>query len=134
MEREITPKEKQEVKEAEEQTRPGRYYLPDVDIFETDECISLLADMPGVNQHSISVELNDDVLTVSGRVSADDYDGLQPLYTEYNVGNFVRRFTLPDVGRLDCDRILAKIANGVLELTIPKAEQAKPRRIEVTAA
>jgi HSP20 family protein len=134
MEREITPKEKQEVKEAEEQTRPGRYYLPDVDIFETDECVSLLADMPGVNQESISVELNDDVLTVSGRVSADDYEGLQPLYTEYNVGNFVRRFTLPDVGRLDCDRIRAKIANGVLELTIPKAEQAKPRRIEVTAA
>lgn len=134
MERELTAKEKQEVQKAEENTRPGRCYIPDVDIYENQHAILLRADMPGVNEQSVSVELVDDVLTVSGQVSADDYEGLRPVYTEYNVGDFERRFTLPDVGSLDRDKIRAKILNGVLELEMPKAEKAKPRRIEVRGA
>jgi len=131
---ELTAKEKQEVSGTEEQTRPGIFYVPDVDIYETDDAILMRADMPGVDSEHITVELNGDVLTIMGDVSTTDYDGLVPIHTEYNVGNYVRRFTLPSAGRYDRNAVSASIANGVLQLTIPKLEAAKPRRIEVTSA
>ncbi len=70
-------------------------------------------------------------LRVEGRVSAQDYQGLAPLYTEYNVGNYLRRFTLANGERFDRDKVSARLVNGVLEVQLPKAEKAKPRRIEV---
>jgi HSP20 family protein len=130
---EITPKQKQEINEAD-QTRPGRYYLPDVDIREDDDALWLWADMPGVKQENISVDLDEGVLTVRGEVSLEEYEGLDPVYTEYNVGNFVRRFTLPTSSRFDTDRIAARVSAGVLEVEIPKTEQARQRRIPVQAA
>ena len=135
-EQDLTPKSKQEVKSTEkttEQTRPGRYFLPDVDIAEDEDGLWLWADLPGVDKNSLSIDLSDDVLTLQGDVSLKDYDGLQPVYTEYNVGHFQRRFALPDAGRWDRDKISARLADGVLELRLPKAERAKPRRIDVTA-
>jgi HSP20 family molecular chaperone IbpA len=128
---ELTPREKQEVEQHEEQMRPGRAYVPQVDISENQDAIYIRADMPGVGKDHVQVELHEDVLSISGQVSVDDYEGLQPLHTEYNVGNYVRRFTLPDASRFDRNGISAHIANGVLELRIPKSEQAKPRRIQV---
>jgi HSP20 family molecular chaperone IbpA len=129
---EITPKEKQEVTEPE--TKAGRYYAPDVDIREDDQALYLWADIPGVKQDNISVDLDNGVLTVRGEVTLDDYEGLTPVYTEYNVGNFVRRFTLPSTSRLDVEGITARVSNGVLEVRIPKSEQARQRRIPVKAA
>jgi len=126
----LTPKSKQEVKSTE-QTRPGRYFLPDVDIAEDEEGLWLWADLPGVDKDSVSIDLSEDVLTLQGNVSLKEYEGLQPVYTEYNVGPFQRRFALPDAGRWDRDRISARLADGVLELRLPKAERAKPRRIDV---
>jgi len=131
VEQEIQPKQKQEVSREQEQTRPGRVYVPDVDIYETADSIYLRADMPGVEESAVDVDLHDDVLTIRGRVSPLDYDGLAPLYTEYNVGDFARRFTLPDGDRLDQAGITASLVDGVLEVRIPKTERAKPRRIEV---
>lgn len=128
---ELTPKTKQEV-EQRERTRPGRHYVPDVDICEDDQGLWLWADMPGVASDKVDVQLIDDTLHLEGRVSLDDYEGLAPLYTEYNVGDYVRRFTLPDGGRYDRERITARLVNGVLEVRLPKAERAKPRRISVT--
>jgi len=128
---EITPTEKRRLDEAQEQTRQGRYYVPYVDIHESETAIRIRADMPGVAQNDVTVELNDDVLSIVGHISPERYQNLRPVHTEYNVGNFARRFTLVDVGRFERDRISAKISDGVLEVTIPKSERARPRRIEV---
>ena len=128
---ELATKEKQEVQDPTK-TRPGRYYVPDVDIYENEEALWLWADMPGVAQGKVSVDLDDDVLSFQGEVSLDDYKGLRPAYTEYNVGHFSRRFTLPESGQFDRDRITARMSDGVLELRLPKAERVKPRKITVT--
>ena len=129
----MTPQElsvhnKQELK-GEEHTRAGRTYLPDVDICETQDSLWVWADMPGVDDGSIEVKLTDGVLSVEGRVSLQSYENLAPMYTEYNVGNYLRRFTVSS--DIDADRIKARMANGVLEVELPKAESAKPRRIPV---
>jgi HSP20 family molecular chaperone IbpA len=126
----LTAKTKQEVKDAE-QTRPGRFFVPDVDIAEDERGLRLWVDMPGVDKDRVSVDLHDDVLTISGEVDPKAYEGLTPVYIEYNVGPFRRRFTLADGGRYDREKIAARIADGVLELTLPTAERAKPRRIDV---
>jgi HSP20 family molecular chaperone IbpA len=114
----------------EEHTRPGRTYQPSVDILETDQGLRLWADMPGVDQSSIDVELVDDVITIRGRVATTEYENLRPVYTEYNVGNYEARFRLSST--IDGARISAKLANGVLEIDLPKVEAAKPRRIEIS--
>jgi HSP20 family molecular chaperone IbpA len=130
---EVTPKAKQEA-EARERPRAGRYYVPDVDISEDADALHLWADMPGVTSDQVHVHLVDDTLHLEGRVSLDEYSGLTPVYTEYNVGDWVRRFTLPDANRYDRDAITARLTNGVLEVRLPKAERAKPRKIAVTAS
>lgn len=116
----------------EERTRPGRTYVPAVDIWETTEALHLCADMPGVDEQSVEVKLEDNVLSIEGQVRLKDYEGLQPLYTEYNVGNFARRFTVSN--DIDAERIQARIVDGVLELDLPKTAQAKPRRIPISGA
>jgi len=128
---ELTPREKQELTR-DEQTRPGRTYVPDVDIYETADSLWLWADMPGVDEHSLEVNVADGVLSIAGRVTLQDYDNLTPVYTEYNVGNYARRFTLSN--EIDAERIKARMTNGVLELELPKAERTKPRRISVAAS
>lgn len=130
---ELTPKEKQEV-QGNEQVRPGRYYVPEVDITEDADGLRLLADMPGVEPDKVSVELQDGVLTIQGEVSMQPYEGLTPVYSEYRVGNFLRTFSMPSQYRYEPDRIAAKLVDGVLEVYIPKAEAAKPRRILVGAS
>ncbi len=129
---ELTPKEKQELEERE-QTRPGRTFVPDVDIREDEQALWLWADMPGVRQDAVEVELHDNVLRLEGRVSTEDYDGLSPVYTEYNVGNYLRRFTLSNAHHFDPEQVSARLVNGVLEVKLPKAERAKPRHIPVSA-
>jgi len=125
---EFNVREKQETRE--EVTRAGRTYVPQVDIYETKEGLWLWADMPGVDEQSLNVHLDNGVLTIEGQVDVKDYENVSPLYTEYNVGNYVRRFTLSN--DVDTDRIVARMQNGVLALEIPKSERAKPRRITVT--
>jgi HSP20 family protein len=126
---EISVRNKQEVSR-EEPTRPGRTYQPDVDIYETPERLWLWVDMPGVDEESINVDLGDGVLTIEGGVALDDYNELAPVYTEYNIGNYLRRFSISS--DIDLDGIKARTANGVLELELPKAEKARPRKISVT--
>ena len=88
--------------------------------------------MPGVDDQSLEVELADGVLSLFGRVSVKEYENVQPVYTEYNIGNYARRFTLSK--EIDTDRISARMINGVLELQLPKAERAKPRRLAIATA
>jgi len=131
-EQELLAKDKKEIEEPN-RTRPGRNYVPDVDIREDDQALWLWIDMPGVEQDKISVDLHDGVLTIQGDVSLEEYEGLSPIYTEYNVGGFRRRFNLPDGAHFDQNAIAARIADGVLEIKLPKVEPAKPRRIAVTS-
>ena len=126
--KELATSKKQEVT-GNELTRPGRTFIPDVDIYETPDSLWLRADMPGVDEQSIEISVNDGVLSVQGQVAVKDYENLAPIYTEYNVGNYARRFTLANT--IDAERISARMKNGVLELELPKAEKAKPRRIAI---
>ena len=124
---------KEETRPAEnEPLRPGRTYLPNVDIRETEDAIWLWADVPGVDEKSLEVRLEEGKLHIEGRVAPQEYESLVPLYTEYNVGNFVRNFRIGD--QIDGEGISAKLAHGVLQLKLPKASHTRPRRIPVAAA
>jgi len=128
----IESKPKQKVDRPDETTRPGLYFQPAVDIFETPEELVVLTDMPGVTPDGLNVRLEGDVLTIDGRPKSDEYEGLKPMHVEYNVGGFHRRFTIGET--VDRDGIRAELKNGVLKLRLPKAERAKARRIDVLAA
>src|SRR5579871_6120792 len=125
---EIVTKEKQQV-EGTEKTRPGRYFVPDVDIAESDDMLRLWADMPGVTDKDVEIVLKDNLLTITGMVDARMYNQLSPVYTEYNVGNYYRQFAMHE--HIDDSRIKARMRNGVLQLELPKREEARPRRIQV---
>jgi len=128
-EQELAVKHKQEVA-GQEQTRPGHTYVPDVDICETPDSLWLWADMPGVDEQSVEVHLAEGVLSIEGHVSLREYKDLAPVYTEYNIGNFLRRFTVS--ADIDAEHIKARMKDGVLELELPKSAQAKPRRIPIS--
>jgi HSP20 family protein len=129
---ELEAKPKQKVERREEPTRPGAYFQPAVDIFETKDELVLVADMPGVPPDGVDIDVEGDQLTIEGRVRTEDYEGLKPLYVEYGVGGYYRRFTVGDT--IDREAIKAQLKNGVLVLKLPKAQQARARRIAVEAA
>lgn len=130
-ENEIKVREKQQVASGAEQTRPGPVFTPAVDIFETEKKIVVLADMPGVKPEKLDIDLREDRLTLVGEVVPFEKTGEQALLTEYEVGTFYRQFTLSEV--IDQEKIEAGLENGVLTLTLPKIEKAKPRKITVSA-
>lgn len=121
--------EKKELVSKEEKTVPARYFVPNTDIYETEDALIVVMEMPGVEKKAINVDLENDVLRVEGRIDFAKYEGLDPLYTEYNVGHFARAFTLSR--EIDQQQISAQLEDGVLKLTLGKAAEAKPRRIAV---
>lgn len=127
---ELAPQPKKEVS-GQEPVRQGRYFVPDVDIVEDEHALRLFADLPGVDREKISVELDNDTLTLQGEVDLASYEGLAPAYSEYKVGHYLRRFSLSRGGDYDRDRIAARVVDGVLEVELPKREQSKPRRITI---
>ena len=122
--------QKREVEKKPESTVPARLYVPVTDIFETDVALMIALEMPGVDREKLKVELKSGVLTIEGQIDFAKYEGLYPVYTEYNVGNYARRFELSS--DIDQDRISAEFKDGVVMLTLPKAEKAKPRKIKVS--
>jgi HSP20 family molecular chaperone IbpA len=88
--------------------------------------------MPGVNEKGVDVTLENDVLSIRGHVEIEEHPDFKLVYREYGVGDFRRVFTLSD--EVDRERIQATVKDGVLHLVLPKAETAKPRKIEVRAA
>ncbi|MBU6439132.1 MAG: Hsp20/alpha crystallin family protein [Betaproteobacteria bacterium] len=102
---------------------------PRVDIFEDAEGITLRADMPGVPREQLQVQVDGDTLTLRGQVRIELAQGMQPFYAELRSSAWERSFTLSR--ELDSAAIQASMKDGVLELRIPKAEHAKPRRVEV---
>ena len=127
--KELKIKEKQEVSTPAEQTRPGLVFTPNVDIFETDKELVLLADMPGVKAEDLSIDLRDDTLTLVGDVKPHQELGESEIFIEYEVGKYYRQFSLSEI--IDQTKIDAQLEDGVLRLTLPKVEKATPRRISV---
>ncbi|MBV9557501.1 MAG: Hsp20/alpha crystallin family protein [Pseudolabrys sp.] len=128
-EQELQVQQKREVDKKPESTTPGRRFLPVTDIFETQDALKVILEMPGVGKDGIEVRVENDVLTIDGQVDFSKYQGLVPVYTEYNVGNYARSFQLSN--QIDQDRISADLKDGVVTLVLPKAERAKPRKIKV---
>ena len=123
--------DKRELESEGERTRPGPVFVPAVDIFESEAEITLLADMPGVASENVSIDLHGNQLTVSGEVGSLTSDKEEYLLQEFETGTFHRQFTLSD--RIDQNAITATVKDGVLRLVLPKAQKAKPRKIEVKA-
>lgn len=131
MSNELTVKSEHTPAENAEGTRPVRTFVPKVDISETEDALWLWADLPGVHQDSLDLRLENGRLSIEGRVALDEYSNLSPLYTEYNVGSFLRTFEVSD--QVAADQIEARIAQGVLEVKLPKSERALPRQIPISA-
>jgi HSP20 family molecular chaperone IbpA len=113
-----------------EQTRSGPVFTPAVDIFETEDMISVLADMPGVLADDLIIDLRENVLTLTGAVAAPEGDKEEEVLREFAVGGtYYRRFTLSDT--IDQPKIMASLKDGVLRLDLPKVEAVKPRKIAV---
>ncbi len=127
--RELERLAKKELSTKEEKTRPGKFYVPDTDIYETDEALVVVMDMPGVEKKNIDIKVEKNVLSVEGQIDFAKYEDLKPVYTEYNVGHFTRSFRLSN--KIDSAGIDAKVDNGVLILHLPKVPEAKPRKIKV---
>ena len=126
---EVAPREKRELTQAEEQTEAGRLFSPHTDIHETDRAVIVSMEVPGVDKNAIDIQLEKGVLTVKGSIDSAKYESLRPIYSEYNVGNFVRTFTVST--KIDSSGIAATVADGVLTIELPKAKDALARRIAV---
>jgi len=127
--KEIQVKPKQELTSPAEQTRPGLVFTPNVDIFETDHEITLLADMPGVTADNLIIDLRDNVLTLTGEVAPFEEANEEDILIEYEIGKYHRQFNLSSV--IDQSKIDANLNDGVLRLSLPKVKEATPRKIEV---
>jgi len=127
---ELQVQQKREVESKQEATIPARVFVPATDIFETDEALTVSLEMPGVDKDKVDVKVENDVLQIEGWIDFSRYEGLQPVYTEYNIGNYARGFQLSS--KIDQDRISAELRDGVMTLVLPKSEKAKPRKIAVS--
>jgi HSP20 family molecular chaperone IbpA len=126
---ELHVQKKREHEKKEELTIPARVFMPDADIYESEDALTVILEMPGVEKDHVDIRVENDVLSVEGRLDLSKYQGLVPLYTEYNVGHYARSFQLSN--KVDQTKIAAAMKDGVLSLTLPKAEQAKPRKIDI---
>lgn len=106
--------------------------MPPVDVIEDAAGITLFADLPGVSKDKLSLQVEGDALTIEGEVSLPTPEGLEASYAEVGLPRYRRVFTLSK--ELDAGKVSAELNHGVLKLRIPKAEHAKPRRIEIQAA
>jgi HSP20 family molecular chaperone IbpA len=114
-----------------EKTSPRKIYTPPVDIIERDEDVLLIADMPGVDENSVEVTLEKDILSIYGKVNTEIPEGYKPVISEYEISDYKRVFALSD--EIDRENIQATVKNGVLKLTLPKVEAVKTRKIPVIA-
>lgn len=104
-----------------------RFVRPPVDIFESEDGLTVMADLPGVPKEGLDIQVKENTLTIKAR--ARNPQTWSPIYREFEVFNFFRQFELSD--SVDVSRISAELRNGVLTLRLPKAEEAKPKQIPV---
>ncbi|NOX54819.1 MAG: Hsp20/alpha crystallin family protein [Planctomycetes bacterium] len=131
MTNELSKRQEAEVEAGREPGQPLERYVftPPIDIFETEDGLVLRADLPGVSVETLDLQVEDNKLTLFGRVKPEAPEGARLLHQEYAVGDYFRSFILSD--DVDHERITAKLTNGVLEVFLPKAAKPEPRRIQV---
>jgi HSP20 family molecular chaperone IbpA len=112
-----------------ERTRTRKVFVPAVDIYETKNQIILNADMPGADEKSVNIALENNVLTITAEVEPMDYKGYTVSHIEYDTGDYQRSFTISD--DVDRDNIEATVKNGVLKVTLHKSEKAKVKTIPI---
>jgi len=116
--------------DSENETEPKKWVrTPPIDIFETEAGLVLRADLPGVSPENLELQVQNNRLTLLGRVTIVDLNDAVLMHEEYHQGDFLRSFILSD--DVDHDRISAKLTNGVLEVTLPKAPYEEPRKISI---
>ncbi len=125
---EMRPQEKKAVPAAGETTKNETYFAPHVDIFESEREVIVIADVPGVPPEGVELSLEENVLTIQGHRPPQKPLG-RPILEEYEIGHYLRRFTVAET--IDQDRIEASLADGVLQVRLPKATPAQPRKIQV---
>jgi HSP20 family protein len=125
------PVEKQELTTTEdsERTRECRCFVPRADIYEADDQIVIVADVPGSDKDSIDVTLDKNVLTIDAYVNSVAPEGYSLSFTEYEIGDYQRSFRLSD--EIDREKIQANVKDGVLRLYLPKSGAARTRKISV---
>lgn len=116
---------------AEAGARPSML-APRADIFEDNEKVRILLDMPGVDSSGLDVSLEKDILTVEGHMKPANVDRMRVAHQEFGEGDYVRTFTISNA--INRDAIAASIKDGVVELVLPKKEEVKPKKIPVRAA
>jgi HSP20 family protein len=121
-------KKKEVEKTGSELTREGAWFVPDVDIVEKQDAITLYADLPGTTKENVDIDVREGVLTLTAKVEPVEKNH-EVVYREYDIGGYSRRFTLGE--RIDPDKISAKLDNGVLTLVLSKTEAHKPRKVEI---
>jgi HSP20 family protein len=126
---ELQVQKKRQLENKEETTIPARVFVPAADIYEAENDLTVILEMPGVEKKNVEINIEDGILNVEGRIDLTKYQGLQPLYTEYNIGHYSRSFRLSS--KIDQNKIAAEMKDGVLSLKLPKVEEAKPRAIQV---
>ena len=127
----VVAKKETTVPEGAERTKSQRVFVPLVDIVEKDQQLTLVADLPGVDESGIDIAIEKNVLTIRGRINQAIPAGFQLRYEEYGVGDYERSFMLPN--DIDRDGIQASMKDGVLRVTLPKVKQATTRRVPVVA-
>ncbi len=114
-----------------ERMKTGKVYLPNVDIIEDKDNIIIMADMPGVSEGDANVTLENDVLTIEGKVAPAEMKGYRLLYGEYALGDYFRSFIITE--SIDRNKVQATMKEGVLRIVLPKSEEAKPKQIPIRA-
>lgn len=127
---ELTLREVTKAPSRESGTREGRYFEPQVDIYETDAALVIQADLPGVEASDVETHLENNLLTITAPLPNRE-GGWRPVYAEYAEGHFQRQFRLGQ--KIDQAKISAAMKDGVLTLTLPKVDSARPRKIVVQA-
>ena len=131
-EKELQTQQKREVRQTSEPTKPMKQFIPTVDIYENENSVTLLAEMPGVSKNGVEIKLDDGNLFIEGSMQGDqEMAGKTVLLKEYEVGNFVRKFSVSET--IDQENIEAVMANGILKLVLPKIKPAQPKKIEIKA-
>jgi len=125
----LQTQEKKELVSKDETTVPVRYFVPTTDIFETEDALTVVMEVPGVSKEAVDISVENEVLKIEAKIDPSKYEGMEPLYTEYNIGHFARSFTLSN--KIDQQQISAKLEDGILTLTLKKAKEAMPRKISL---
>jgi len=121
---------KKAVENQEESTEQVTFFKPDTDITESANELKLYMDMPGVSKKDVRIKLEKNLLSIEGQIDLKRYQNLKTQYAEYNIGHYRRSFQLSS--QIDQEKIQAQMNDGVLELSLPKAEEAKPKQIQVS--